>query len=294
MGIPFSRSGALPPGTVVGGRYRLVEALDSGAMGIVYVAAPHDGGSRVAVKMLRNEFAHDASIVGRFLDEARASQRLVHPNVVRNLDHGLEGRLPFIVMELLEGLPLIAYTRHGGRVPVRVALIIVRAVLQALEAAHGAQIVHRDLKPANLFLARDARGLWDIKLLDFGVAKVMDVAGGMGVMTKTGMFLGTPAYMSPEQIVAPRDVDPRSDLWALGVLFYRMLAGVPPFAGSTEVDRMTAIVQEAPFPIGEVDASLAPFHTFMLRALEKDRARRFQSATQMAEALEVVTDRLRP
>ncbi len=295
MGIPFSRSGALPSGTVVGGRYRLLEALDSGAMGIVYVAESIEHRQRVAVKMLRAEFCHEASVVGRFLDEARAAQRLVHPNVVRTLDHGLgtDARSPFIVLELLLGLPLIVYTQHGGRVPPPIALIIARGVLDGLEVAHGAGIVHRDLKPANVFLAQDqASGLWQVKLLDFGVAKVMDLAGGMGSMTKSGMFLGTPAYMSPEQIISPRDVDARSDLWALGVLLYRMLSGVPPFPGTTEVDRMTAIVHHPPFPIERVDAKLAPFATFMMRALEKDRASRFQSATQMAEALGVVADRM--
>ncbi|MEO6418597.1 MAG: serine/threonine-protein kinase, partial [Polyangiaceae bacterium] len=171
------------------------------------------------------------------------------------------------------------------RTPIAQAVPIMQGILAGLTVAHAAGVVHRDLKPANIFLSRNPQGVFEVKLLDFGIAKVMDAAGGMGSKTRTGMFLGTPAYMSPEQIKSPKNVDARTDLWAAGVMFYRMLTGQPPFSGQYEVDRLSAILTEAQEPMERIDPQLAPLSEFMTRALQKDRAHRFQSATEMSQAL---------
>jgi serine/threonine-protein kinase len=272
-------------GSILGG-YRLTRALDSGGMAHVYAGERVRDGREVAVKVLRKEFHSDTHLVGRFLDEARSAQKLVHKNIVRIFDHGLgENRVAYLAMELLHGVPVVAYTREGARVAPDKAVTILLGMLAGLAVAHDKGIVHRDLKPANVFLARNPEGLFEVKLLDFGVAKVMDAAGGMGSKTKTGMFLGTPAYMSPEQVTKPKEVDRRTDLWACGVVFYRLVTGMPPFPGRSEVDRLTAILNDSPDSVQAVDPALMPYGRFLDRALQKDRAARFQTADEMSAAL---------
>ena len=277
-------------GMVIADRYRIVSALEEGGMGLVYVAESLVDKSRIAVKVLRHEFIADREVVARFLDEARAAQHLVHPNIIRIFGNGVTpDGTPYILLELLDGVPVNAYTKKGQKMPVAQAVHIVQGILAGLTVAHTAGIVHRDLKPANVFLSRNVHGAFEIKILDFGIAKVMDAAGGMGSKTRTGMFLGTPAYMSPEQIKSPKNVDARADLWAAGVMFYRMLTGKPPFSGEYEVDRLTAILNETQEPLEKIDPQLAPLSEFMTRALQKDRALRFQSAAEMSLALAHIT-----
>jgi len=273
-------------GAVLSRRWRLVHKLGEGGMGEVYAADPVEGGPRVAIKMLRPEFASDPQVLSRFLEEGRTCLGLVHPNIVRVIDcASAEDGTPYLVMELLEGVPLGAYTQNGGRVPVAQAVPILNGILAGLAAAHARGIVHRDLKPDNVFLTRGEGGVFVVKLLDFGVAKVMDAAGGMGSRTRTGMILGTPAYMSPEQVSSARDVDQRADLWSAGVLFYEMLTGRPPFPAPTEYARLAAVLTTEPEPIERVDPSLAPFAAFVARALRKNRDERFAAAIDMARAL---------
>jgi serine/threonine protein kinase len=182
-------------------------------------------------------------------------------------------------------VPLGAYTQNGGRVPLQQAVPILQGILTGLAAAHAEGIVHRDLKPDNVLLTRDASGTFVVKLLDFGIAKVMDVAGGMGVRTRTGVFLGTPAYMSPEQARSARDVDQRADLWSAGVLFYEMLTGRSAFPAPTEFARLAALLSSEPEPVEKVDPALAPLAGFFERALKKDRDARFPTAGEMSRAL---------
>lgn len=160
-----------------------------------------------------------------------------------------------------------------------------QGILAGLAAAHAQAIVHRDLKPDNVFLARDVGGTYVVKLLDFGIAKVMDLAGGMGSRTSTGMLLGTPAYMSPEQIRSARDVDQRADLWSAGVMFYEMLTGRSAFPAPTEYARLAAVLTTEPVPLEQVDRALLPLAAFLARALKKNRDERFASALEMARAL---------
>ena len=273
-------------GAVLARRYRLVSPLGQGGMGLVYAADPLPGpGARVAVKLLRPEHLHDAQIKARFVDEGRACMRLVHPNVIRVFDVGeAEDGSPFLVMELLDGDPLSALAPLGRPLPAARAVAVVQDVLAGLGAAHAQGVVHRDLKPENVFVTRAGAA----KVLDFGIAKVMGAAGGMGSRTRTGMLLGTPAFMSPEQAKSARDADHRSDLWSVAVMLYEVLTGRQAFVAPTEFARLTAILTEEPAPPSSVAPALAPFDAFFRRALQKDRAHRFQSAAEMSQALAAI------
>jgi serine/threonine protein kinase len=288
-------SGEHPPspsltGAVLSRRWRIANKLGEGGMGEVYAAEPVAGGARVAIKVLRQEFLADPPVLARFLEEGRTCIGLIHPNIVRVFECGeAEDRSPYLVMELLEGVPLGAYTAGGGRVPPPQAVPILHGILAGLAAAHARGVVHRDLKPDNVFLTRDPAGTFAVKLLDFGLAKVMDAAGGMGNRTRSGVLLGTPAYMSPEQIKNARDVDPRADLFSAGVLFYEMLTGRTAFPAPTEFAKLTAVLTTEPEPLERVDPALAPLGTFVARALKKNRDERFASALDMARALSAVS-----
>ena len=276
-------------GAVLSRRYLLTSEIGRGGMGAVYAAKQVEGGDPVAVKILHNYFVGDEAVMIRFLEEGRTCMRLVHPNILRVHECLVaEDGSPYLVMDLLEGIPLSAYTKDGGRVAIGHAIPVLRGILDGLEAAHASGVVHRDLKPGNVFLARDG-AVFNVKLLDFGIAKVMDAAGGMGTKTRTGALLGTPAYMSPEQIKSAKDVDGRSDLWSVGVMFYEMLSGRVAFAAPTEYARLAAVISAQPPPIESIDPDLAPVGAFLQRALEKNRDRRFQTAREMSEALTKIT-----
>ena len=273
-------------GAVLSRRWRLAQRLGAGGMGEVYAADPLEGGARAAVKILRPEYLAEPNVLARFLEEASTCMRLIHPNIVRMMEcASAEDGSPYLVMELLEGVPLGAYTANGGRVPAAQAVPILLGILAGLAAAHARGIVHRDLKPDNVFLTRAPEGTFVVKVLDFGIAKVMDAAGGMGSRTRTGMLLGTPAYMSPEQIKNARDVDQRADLWSAGVMFYEMLTGREAFPAPTEYARLAAVLAVEPELLVRVDPSLAALAPFVARALQKDRNERFPSAQAMAQAL---------
>ena len=287
-------------GAVLSQRLRLKRVIGEGGMGVVFAAeaiAPLSEGSgkfpvdeRVfAVKILRPEFLGDADVLARFIEEGRTCQRLIHPNILRVFECAqAEDGTPYLVMELLDGVPLSAYTANGGRVPLHQGITILQGILAGLAAAHAQGIVHRDLKPENVFLAREVSGQFQIKLLDFGIAKVMDAAGGMGSRTRTGAFLGTPAYMSPEQIKNPRDVDPRTDLWSAGVMTWEMLSGRVAFPAPTEYARLAAVMSNTPDPLEKVEPALAPISPIVQRAMEKDPARRFASAMEMVRAVSAI------
>jgi eukaryotic-like serine/threonine-protein kinase len=273
-------------GAVLSRRYRLQQELGRGGMGAVYSAEQLEGGAIVAIKILHAHFMGDVPVLQRFMEEGRTCMRLTHPNILHVHEcNTAEDGSPYLVMDLLEGVPLSAYTRNGGRVSTAHAIPILHGMLAGLEAAHNQGVVHRDLKPGNVFLAREPGGLFTVKLLDFGIAKVMDVAGGMGNKTKTGMLLGTPAYMSPEQIKSAKDVDSRADLWSAGVMFYEMLTGRTAFPAPTEYARLSAVLQSNPEPIETVDPELAPLAPFLAKALQKDPAARYQTARDMSLAL---------
>lgn len=275
-------------GAILSRRYPLKRAIGSGGMGAVYESTSPDDGRPVAVKILSVDYRGDPVVKNRFLEEGRTCQRLIHPNIVRVFDVAeAEDGTPYIVMELLEGVPLSEYTRSGVRVPPFQAATILQGILAGLGAAHAQGVVHRDLKPENVVLAREPSGSYTAKILDFGIAKVMDAAGGMGSKTRTGVLLGTPAYMSPEQIRSAKDVDGRSDLWSAGVILYEMLTGRVAFPAPTEYARLNAVLNSTPAPIETIDPQLARLSPIVQTAMQKDRSQRYQSALEMARALAV-------
>jgi eukaryotic-like serine/threonine-protein kinase len=273
-------------GAVLNTRWRLLRLLGEGGMGAVFEAEGTRGEGKRAIKLLHQEFVKEQQILARFFAEAQATRNLQHPNIAHVFDAATaEDGTPYLVMELLVGVPVSAYMEKGKGVPVQQAAPLIHGVLQALALAHSQRVVHRDLKPDNLFLVRDARGGLTVKVLDFGIAKVMDAAGGMGSKTRTGVLLGTPGYMSPEQIKNSKGVDPRSDLWSVGVIYYEMLTGGAPFPADNEFARLTAVLTEEVKPIERVNPALASWQPFFLRALAKDATKRFQSADEMAAAV---------
>lgn len=276
-------------GAVLNQRWKLVRLLGEGGMGAVFEAQSQRGEGTRAIKLLHPEFAREEQILQRFFAEAQTSQSLQHPNIARTFESArAEDGTPYLVMELLQGQPLSAWIDAGTPIPPQQAAPIIHAVLQALHVAHQRHVVHRDLKPDNLFMTRDASGQYAVKLLDFGIAKVMDAAGGMGSKTRTGVLLGTPGYMSPEQIKNSKAVDARSDLWAVGVIFYEMLTCRLPFDAENEFARLTAVLSEQAKPIEQVMPQLAAWSGFFRRALASEPAERFQTAEEMANALSLV------
>jgi serine/threonine-protein kinase len=255
-------------------------------MGSVYEAESLLGEGKRAIKLLRQDLVHEDQIVRRFLAEAVAVRELQHPNVAQVLDAATaENGTPYLVMELLQGTPLSKYVEHGHVMPPQQAVQVVRAILHALGAAHSRNVIHRDVKPENVFLVRDPSGAFVVKVLDFGIAKVMDAAGRMAPMTRTGVLLGTPGYMSPEQIKSSNAVDATTDLWSAGVILYELLTGQAPFPADNELARLSAVLDEEMRPIDEIAPHLAAWRPFFQRALAKNPRARFASAEEMEQAL---------
>jgi serine/threonine-protein kinase len=259
-------------------------------MGAVYEAQGTGADGVRAIKVLHPEFVAEEQILQRFIAEAQAVRALSHPNVAQIFEEArAEDGTPYLVMELLRGVPLSNLMQPGKPIPPDQAATLMLGVLSALSLAHTRGIVHRDLKPDNLFVVTDARGQQAVKVLDFGIAKVMDAAGGMGSKTKTGVLLGTPGYMSPEQIKNSKGVDPRSDLWSVGVILFEMLTGREAFTAENEFQRLTAVLTQEIRPIGETAPHLAQWNAFFQRALSRDVNQRFQSGQEMSQALTAMT-----
>ncbi len=268
------------------GAYKLVDRIRSGAMGAVYIGQHPNIGARVAVKVLHRKFAKNQTAVGRFFNEARAANLIGHDNIVKVHDLGTtDDGLHYLVMELLEGLPLDEVLElRGGKLETEVGAKIGMQCCAALQAAHDNKIIHRDLKPENIFLThRDAQ--YDfVKLLDFGVAK-LDEGLAQGVKTKAGSTLGTPWYMSPEQALG-EPVDARSDVYSMGIILYRMACGQVPFPEEETTASMVAHVQRPPPRPRTLNPDIpADYEAVILHALEKDRARRPQSAKALREEI---------
>ena len=273
-------------GAVFNGRWKLGRLVGEGGMGSVFEAHGTRGEGQRAIKVLHPEFTTEEQVLSRFFAEAQAARMLQHPNVAQIFDaQRAEDGTPYLVMEFLSGMPLSSFFHAGRPVPPAEAAPIMYGVLQALAVAHSRGVVHRDLKPDNLFLVPDGRGNHVVKVLDFGIAKVMDAAGGMGSKTKTGVLLGTPGYMSPEQIKNSKGVDARSDLWSVGIILYEMLSGHEAFPADNEFARLTLVLTQDITPIAQVAPQLASWSAFFARALSKDLAHRFQNANEMSQAL---------
>ena len=273
------------------GNYRIVRKIGEGGMGAVYLAEHALLGRPAAVKMLRREMSHREELVTRFFNEARAATAVKHPGIVEIYDFGYHADgSAYIVMELLEGESLAARLHRTGTVSEAEAVALGRQILGALAGAHGKAIVHRDLKPDNVFIAwdPDVAGGERAKLLDFGIAKLASEHTGQAAMTRTGMMMGTPAYMAPEQCKGAGNVDHRSDLYAVGCILFEMVCGRPPFVAEGAGEVIAHHIFTAP-PAPSALARLTPrLEQIILRALAKDAAHRFGSAEEMNAALQAI------
>src|SRR5262249_26312897 len=283
------------PGVLVDNKYRLAERIGGGGMGDVFRAENVLAGRAVAIKFLHPELAQNAELAQRFFQEAQAVNRIRHPNVVDVLDAGVGEMGPYIVMEYLEGESVGAALIRVGRFDLDAVVGAAIPVLEALDAAHRAGIIHRDLKPENVFIAFDsARGTAVVRLLDFGIAKILD-ASGPSPRTRTGVVFGTPDYLSPEQATGEAPLDGRSDLFAVGVLIYELVTGQRPFRAPTAVATAFKVVHAEAPTIGaagiHVDARL---ESVIQRLLQKDPAKRYPTAIEVIRELErVVPDAAR-
>jgi eukaryotic-like serine/threonine-protein kinase len=274
------------------GHYRVLEKIGAGAMGEVFRARDERLGRDVALKIIRPTSSANPDHLRRFEQEARAAAALNHPNIVAIYDVGINEGSPYIVCELLEGQTLRQRLAEGA-LPVRATVDYSLQMVQGLIAAHDRRIVHRDLKPENLFVTSDGR----LKILDFGVAKLQSGPEESGrsveqltTVTKSGAVIGTVAYMAPEQLRG-KAVDHRSDIFSVGAILYEMLTGRRAFRGETEVDTITAVLREDPPEINLEEASVpASFQQIVRHCLEKEPEKRFQSARDLAFALETLAD----
>ncbi len=287
-GNDLDLEGTLPPDAVIGGKYQVVRLLGSGGMGAVYEARNSWTGRRVAVKMLHAQFARKPEIVRRFLREAKAATAISHPNIVDVLDMGedpAQGGL-FIVQEFLEGLDLARRMQQVPALTMRESLALLAPVMSALVAAHRLGIVHRDIKPENIFLTTGPRGVTAPKLIDFGISKVLDGPSADRSRTQTGVAIGTPQYMSPEQARGRSDVDGRSDVWSMGVLLYELVAGRLPF-DAPNYNLLIVAILTTPAPRIEEVAPGVPrqLAAVIHRALEPDLAQRYASMSEFLSAV---------
>ena len=260
-------------------------------MGVVWAARHLALETDVAVKLIRPErVAADPGLVARFEREARATARIAHPHVVQVMDYGVaDGAVPYLVMELLRGFSLAELIERGGRLSLVTDRSLVEQVGSALESAHDRGVVHRDVKPHNVFITEGSRGYpLFVKVLDFGVAKMLgdaQVSGDRASLTEDGAVIGSPPYMSPEQLEGSKDVDLRSDLWSLAVIAYETLTGALPFQGASFVSVGAAVLKGRYRPASELAPNLpASIDDWFAKALSVDRASRFQSAREMVEA----------
>ncbi|WP_394832889.1 serine/threonine protein kinase [Pendulispora rubella] len=278
-------------GDVLIGKYRIDRVIGDGGMCIVYAAEHLQLEDWVAIKVLRTEWVDRPEVVERFLREGKTATRIRSEHVVRTFDVGtLDDGTPCLVMEHLVGSDLDALLTANGPLPVPAAVDYLLQAGEAIGEAHQLGIVHRDLKPANLFLTHRADGSPWIKVLDFGISKLAPRAfaltGRELALTGTHSIMGSPRYMSPEQMRSSMEVDHRADIWALGVILHELIAGHPPFDGETMPEICANILQSPAPPLTTLCPDVLPdMEAVVLRCLEKDPAKRFQNLGELAAAL---------
>ncbi len=278
-------SGVPTTGDIIAGKYRVERVLGKGGMGVVVAAEHLHLRERVALKLMLPEVAHDPTALARFVREGRSMVRIKSEHVVRILDVGTtDAGLPFLVMEHLDGADLADVLAHKGPLPVRDAVDYLLQAILALSEAHALGIVHRDLKPTNLFLTTRRDGTSCVKVLDFGIAT--GERGGSRGLTATGLLVGSPQYMSPEQLFGNGRVDARADIWALGCVLYELVTAAVPFEAVSLPDLLIKVQGVAPTPIASRVATVpVGVDAIVMKCLEKDAARRFADVSVLAAAL---------
>jgi len=280
----------IQPGAMLAGRYRIGRMLGSGGMGAVFAAEHVDLSEPVAIKVLLNDGSTQASAeaLSRFMREAWAASKIKSEYVARVNDLGrLANGTPYIVMEYLDGNDLEAQLRTDGPLAIELAVELVLQACEALAEAHVLGIFHRDLKPSNLFCVQRSDGLMAVKLLDFGISKISRASTETDPrLTSTATTLGTPLYMSPEQMRSGRLADERSDIWSLGVILYELLSGHVPFSADNLADLAVKIATETPTPLSEARAEVpVELSQAIARCLDKERSQRFANVAELARAL---------
>ena len=276
------------PGDIIADKYLLDAVLGVGGMGVVFRARHLHLNGQVALKFLSAQFLNSPVAIGRFRREAQAAAKLKNEHVVRVFDVGTHTNgLPYMVMEYLEGCDLGGLLEASGRLASDLVADLLIQTCSAVEDAHQQGIIHRDLKPSNLFCVRHADGTLTIKVVDFGISKVTDTSAAMEAgITVTGNVVGSPSYMSPEQMKTPNRIDHRSDLWSLGVVLYECLTGNLPFPASTYAEICLKVHQEAPLPASAHGVRLpAGLEAIINTCLAKEPANRYATAGELAAAL---------
>jgi len=278
------------PGDVLAGKFRVERVLGAGGMGVVVAAHHLQLDEKVAIKFLLPSAVTKPDVLARFEREARAAVKIKSEHVARVIDVGrLETGAPYMVMEYLEGGDLRAWLKERGAMATEQAAEFVLQACEAIAEAHALGIVHRDLKPANLFCIRRADGLLSIKVLDFGISKLGAGMGGSAPeleMTSTGAVVGSPLYMSPEQLKSSKGVDARTDVWSLGVILYELVAGKPPFVAESITELAIEIATGTPKPLRELKSDVSRgYEDVVARCMVKDRTQRIQNVAELALAL---------
>ncbi len=275
------------PGAVIADKYRVVRRIASGGMGAIYEVEHAGFGKHFAMKLLLPELAQNMEVTQRFEREAKAASAIGHPNIIEITDVGqTDTGLRFIVMELLSGQDLGALLKEGAPLPQTQAVEMVSQILLALQAAHGAGIIHRDLKPENVFLHQSPTGGETVKLLDFGISKIAGTDEAKLRLTSTGLILGTPYYMSPEQAKGSKEVDLRADLYSVGVILYETLTGRRPYTAENLNSLIYQIIGGSFPPPSTLVTGLPPhLEAVTLKALSNEPDQRFADAASFRAAL---------
>ena len=276
----------LPPDSRIDGKYAIVRRIGKGGMGSVYEAIQLSTGRKVAIKVLRTRFCHVSEVASRFLREAQLAASIGHKNICEVIDSGThESGAPYLVMPMLEGQSLYGLMKSGALSGSedKVSKIICQT-LSALAAAHDAGIVHRDLKPDNIFVTSGGDGEDFVKLLDFGVSKMLSPKSG-SVYTKEGTLLGTPAYMAPEQAKGRKSIDHRIDIYAMGVILYEIMTGQKPYRGDSPKETVFEIITKPFLSPGRINPTITEeMEKVIHKAMAKDPRARFGSALEMQKA----------
>jgi serine/threonine-protein kinase len=289
-GITPTRGVKIDKGSLFAGRYEILGTLGKGGMGVVYRAQDKQLDEVVALKVLRNEMlSADPSLLDRFKLEIKLARRITHRNVLRTHDFGEADGTPYISMEFLEGVTLKDLIRSKGAVPTGVGLSIAKQMAHGLEAAHEQGVIHRDIKPQNMLILPESG---EIKIMDFGIARVSEMKGGGSDLTSAGMVMGTPDYMPPEQAQG-QPADFRSDIYSLGVVLFETFSGKLPFTGDTIMKVVMGHIQTPPPRPRALNPRIpAELEVVILRCLEKSPDQRYQKVADLLEALTAISSRI--